>query len=293
MLQRVLAASLIAACLLVTGCTAAPAEKPSAAPAAGGMGGGMGGASGESNGMVEGFVAAPENCVLELGAGSRVSSDGVSVSRVVAPADGWVVVSSALSPGRVLGQTWVRRGESQNVLVKLTAVDGPRAVLSLHVDRGTPRVYEFDPARPIRSYDAQVFVARAPVQSAMALSTFGADVLANSVLIQVDDQPAGESSVRVAYLLTPGPSWISVTAVKEGAPAKLLGRIWRAAGEYQQVVIPLEGATSAGDILVAVHQDAGIRHRFDYTPSDPLGSPDQPYRSAGELAIKQILLNGK
>ena len=231
MVLRALVASLLFACLLIAGCTAAPAEKPAAAPAGGGMGeSGMGGESGEGGGMVEGVVATSASALIEMGAGSRVSSDGVSVARVVAPADGWVVVNSVESPGRSLGKAWVPKGESRNVVVKLDAADGPRARVALHVDRGTKRTYEFDAERPLRSPDAQVFVDRAPVETAISLSGFGVDVLANSALVLAEDQPAGTRSVKVAYLLVPGPSWVSVIAIKDGLPAEVLGRMWRRGG---------------------------------------------------------------
>jgi hypothetical protein len=294
MILRGLAVSLLAACLLLAGCTAAPAEKPAAAPASGGMGeSGMGGDSGEGGGMVEGVVATPANAIIEVGSGSRVSSEGVSVARVVAPADGWVVVNSVESPGRPLGKAWVPKGESRNVIVKLDAADGPRARIALHVDRGTKRAYEFDPERPLRSPDAQVFVDRVPVQTALSLSGFGVDVLANSALILAEDQPAGTRSVKVAYLLVPGPSWVSVVSVKDGLPSDVLGRAWRAAGEYQQIVVPLDDVSAPGEVLVTVHQDAGTRSRFEFDPADPLGSVDQPYRSAGEIVSKRIRLTGK
>ncbi len=294
MVLRALVASLLFACLLIAGCTAAPAEKPAAAPAGGGMGeSGMGGESGEGGGMVEGVVATSASALIEMGAGSRVSSDGVSVARVVAPADGWVVVNSVESPGRSLGKAWVPKGESRNVVVKLDAADGPRARVALHVDRGTKRTYEFDAERPLRSPDAQVFVDRAPVETAISLSGFGVDVLANSALVLAEDQPAGTRSVKVAYLLVPGPSWVSVIAIKDGLPAEVLGRMWRAAGEYQQIVVPLDDVSSPGEVLVTVHQDAGTRSRFEFDPADPLGSADQPYRSAGEIVSKRIRLTGK
>ena len=253
----------------------------------------MGGDSGEGGGMVEGVVATSANAIIEMGSGSRVSSEGVSVARVVAPADGWVVVNSVESPGSTLGKTWVPKGESRNVIVKLDAADGPRARVALHVDRGTKRTYEFDAERPLRTPDAQVFVDRTPVQTALSLTGFGVDVLANSALLMVEDQPAGARSVKVAYLLVPGPSWVSVIAIKDGLPAEVLGRTWRAAGEYQQIAVPLDEVSSPGEVLVTVHQDAGTRSRFEFDPADPLGSADQPYRSAGEIVSKRIRLTGK
>jgi len=293
MTTRTLVTLLIAACLGLAGCAGAAAEDPAPRAATGGMGGGMGGEDGGSGGMVEGFVAAPGNGVLEIGSGSRVTSDGVVVSRVVAPADGWVVVGSTISPGRVLGKAWVPKGESRDVLVKLSLADGARASVSLHVDRGTPRTYEFDAERPIRSPDALVYTERRPVESEMVLSALGAEAPPGTALLQVEDQRAGVTSLRVEYATVPGPSWLSVTSIRDDAPARVLGRVWRSAGEYQQIVVPLDTATSPGQILVTLHQDAGVRDRFEFDPNDPLGSIDRPYRMAGEIEIKQVTLSAE
>ena len=290
MVPRTLFASLLVACVLIAGCTAAPAEQPAAPPAGGGMGGsGMGGDSGEGGGMVEGVVATPANAIIEMGSGSRVSSEGVSVARVVAPADGWVVVNSVESPGSTLGKAWVPKGESRNVIVKLDAADGPRARVSLHVDRGTKRTYEFDPERPLRSPDAQVFVDRTPVQTALSLTGFGVDVLANSALVLVEDQPAGTRSVE-GRLSAWSRSVVGLGYRHQGRPARRACSAERGAprASTSRSLVPLDEVSSPGEVLVTVHQDAGTRSRFEFDPADPLGSADQPYRSAGEIVSKRI-----
>ncbi len=113
------------------------------------------------------------------------------------------------------------------------------------------------------------------VETAISLSGFGVDVLANSALVLAEDQPAGTRSVKVAYLLVPGPSWVSVIAIKDGLPAEVLGRMWRAAGEYQQIVVPLDDVSSPGEVVVTVHQDAGSPESLRIRPGRParLGRP--------------------
>jgi hypothetical protein len=280
---------MLVASVLIGGCAANPAAPPAKAPGSGGMGGGMSAAPSD-DGMAQGVVADSDRASIDIGSSSRVSSEGVLVARVVAPSDGWVVVDSALGAGRPLGITWVPEGESREVLVKLTAANAPRAVVSLHVDRGKARVWEYDPLRPGPSRDARVLVDRTPVAVALELSSYGSEVLANSALVRVEDQPAGRRAITVAYLLVPGPSWVSVMALKDGLPSKVLGKTWRAAGEYQQIEVPLDEPSSPGEIDVTVHLDAGIPRRFEFNPADPLGSTDQPLRSAGEIVSKRIQL---
>jgi len=189
--------------------------------------------------------------------------------------------------------TWVPKGESRDVLVKLKAADGPRAVVSLHVDRGVDDTFEFDASKPARSPDAMIYVDRKAVLEPITLTSFGVDVLANSTLLMVDDQPAGTRSVKVAYLLIPGPSWIAVSTISNGLPGKFLGVIKRQAGEYQSIEIPLAAKSTPGQVDVTVYQDAGTQDRFDFDLANPLGSLDQPNRSAGEIVFKRIELTGK
>ncbi len=64
-------------------------------------------------------------------------------------------------------------------------------------------------------------------------------------------------------------------------------------GEYQQILIPLDAKTTPGQVDVTVYQDGGTPGQFEFDVADPLGSLDQPYRSAGEIVIKRIELTAK
>ena len=119
------------------------------------------------------------------------------------------------------------------------------------------------------------------------------DVLANSALLMVEDQPAGARALEVAYLLVPGPSWIAVHTITDGLPGKLLGRTKREGGEYQRILIPLDAKTTPGQVDVTVYQDGGTPGQFEFDVANPLGSLDQPYRSAGEIVIKRVELTAK
>ena len=295
MLARTMLAALIASAVVLGGCASTSAEQPTAEPATDNMGmgdptGGMGMSDG---GMIEGVVSSADKAIIEMGSGSRVSSEGVLVSRVVLPTDGWVVVNSTQEAHQPLGMTRVPQGESRDVLVRLKAADGPRAVVSLHVDRGVKDTFEWDSSMPLRSPDAMIYVDRKPVLEPITLSSFGVDVVANSALLMVEDQPAGRRALEVAYLLIPGPSWIAVHAITNGLPGKLLGQTKREGGEYQRILIPLDAKSTPGKVDVTVYQDGGTPGRFEFDVTDPLGSLDQPYRSAGEIVFRRIELTDK
>ena len=246
----------------------------------------MGGSQGESAGMLGGAVAAPKSASLEL-AKNPSTSDGVIVSRVLAPADGWVVVRSATAPGAVLGKTWVPKGPSRDVVVKLTAADGADVRVALHVDQGTRRRFEFDPVRPESTLDKPVTVEGKPVEQRLALTAYGVEAVANSVLLLAEDQPATGGKLTVRYLLLPGPAWISVNRIEGGLPGKRIGLLSRPAGESQEISVPLEN-TNAGEVAVTVFADRGTPGVFDFSPSNPQGSADQPYKSAGVVVSKRI-----
>jgi hypothetical protein len=280
LLACALAAVLVTAC----GSTASPE-----APAASGGGMGMGGAPGESGegGMITGVVAVSDEATLTLEPGA-VSSAGVEIARVVAPADCWVVIRSADSTGAVFGKTHVARGESRGVLVRLDRAVGVRARLAIHIDRGRRGTFEYDPGREGRNFDGPVNVDRTPLELPLLLDAHGVEAPANSVLMLVEDQPVGDTALTVTYLITPGLSWIAVNEFEQGLPGRRIGLTHVGAGELQQIRVPLDAAPRTQQVIVTVHSDLGEAGSFEYQVRDPLGSVDQPFRSAGVIVSALI-----
>ncbi len=240
--------------LALAGCAAAQPEAGQDAAATGG-GMGMGGSAEGGVGMLGGAVASSDNASITLGPNAAGGS-GVTVSKVLAPADGWVVVRSSNAPGPVLGKTWVPKGPSSDVVVKLDAADTADVRVALHVDQGAKRQFEFDPARAELSLDKPVVVDGRPLEERIALTGFGAEVLGNSVLMLVEDQAVKDGTITVRYLLLPQPGWISVNTVENGLPGERVGLQFRPAGESQEVVVPVAGAVP-GEHFVTVHTDSG------------------------------------
>ncbi len=266
-----------------------PAPNTVQAAGAGGMGGGMGGSGGESGGMVNGVVAARNNADLKE-EDVRGTSAGIMVDRVLAPRDGWLVVRSATPPYSVLGTASIAKGESTNQLIKLTAADSADAYVALHVDRGTPGMFEFNPDRPRQSQDAVVYVDAAPVQVPVKLTGFGAAVIANRVLVMVNDQRILNRSLVVDYLLAPEPVWIRVSLLEDGLPGKQLALVRRPLGEQQSIIVPLNQAVEPGDTLVVtIHADKGLAGTFEFDPGNPLSGIDQPFVAAGVMVSQRII----
>ena len=272
--------------LALAGCAAAQPEAGQDAAATGGMG--MGGSAEGDVGMLGGAVASSEDASITLGPNAAGSS-GVTVSKVLAPADGWVVVRSSNATGPVLGKTWVPKGPSSDVVVKLDAADTADVRVALHVDQGAKRQFEFDPARAELSLDKPVVVDSRPLEERIALTGFGAEVLGNSVLMLVEDQAVKDGTITVRYLLLPQPGWITVNTAENGLPGERVGLQFRPAGESQEVVVPVDGAVP-GEHFVTVHTDSGQAGSFEFAPSSPMGSPDQPFKAAGVIVSKRITL---
>ncbi len=249
----------------------------------------QGGSAGSGmNTMVTGVVAASENATLSR-SDVRSGREGVRVSKVTMPADGWIVVRSARPPYSVLGTEAVPAGTSRDVTVRLRAADGLNAFVALHVDRGVRGVFEFDPSSARRNPDAEVFVDGAPVEIPLRIHDFGVDVAANTALVMVKDQPAKPDSVRVEYVYLPESSWLVVSRLVDGLPGESIGAVLRPRGEFQGVEIPLEEPVTAGERLrLTVHADRGVGGRFEYDPSDPLALPDQPYIGAGVIVSQDF-----
>ena len=284
-LLRFVALAVVA--LAIPGLTACGSDA-STSPAPTQAGGGMGMAAGASEGgMVTGVIAAAREATLTLSV-DPVSAKGVTVERVVAPADGWVVVRSAIPPGAVLGRARVVRGASDDVRVHIDGATEVEARIALHIDRGSKGVFEYDPARESRSPDGPVNVDRRPVEVPLVLDDFGAEIPANSVLLLVEDQEIVGDELAVSYLITPQQSWIAVYEFDGGLPGKLIGATRIAAGEFQQIRVPLDAKPTTGQVIVVVHTDRGEPGVFEYSTGEPLGSTDQPFRSAGVIVANAI-----
>ncbi len=100
----------------------------------------------------------------------------VSVSKVVAAQDGWVVIHKNGPDGKLLvspivGKTQVKAGESSNVMVELTESfqAGDQLYAMLHIDAGTAGTYEFPdgPDTPVQA-GGNVVLAPFKVQAADA-----------------------------------------------------------------------------------------------------------------------------
>lgn len=280
--RMLLAAALLCALAPALAACARAGEGPAPA-AANGMGMGAGAVP-----IGPGVIAAARDATLSAPVFDRAAG-AVALSRVQAPEDGWVVVRSSNASGGVLGAAPVRRGETRDVSVRMTAADGGTVLVSLLVDRGTRRVLDVDPAAPDRTLDKPVLVGGAPVERTLALPEWGAHADPHEVFLMVEDQPAGRM-LSIAYLLVPAPSWVEVRLVEKGVPTRRLGVLARPAGEFHRFDVPVSGASPGDEVAVIVLADRGTPGVFEPAAGNPFAALDLPWVSAGTIASQRVRL---
>lgn len=229
---------------------------------------GMAGEEGAEMKMGTFVISAPQNARIEVApdGDGDASADTLTVKRVVAPVDGWVVVRSAGATGGVVGRAAVKRGESRDVVVALANPDVPNLRVALHIDGGARGEFELDATGFRRLADRPVFALGVPVEEAVLADVFGFKPVSNSALIKVEDQPLTAGSLTVNYLRLPELSWVVVNlAGDDGLPGERIGLV-RLSGESQQIDVPLSKKVSDGDVIVTALIDKGEPVSFEYEP---------------------------
>jgi len=160
---------------------------------------------------------------------------------------------------------------------------------ALHVDRGVRGAFDYDAVVPERSMDKPVFADSLAIEGSVEVPGYGVEASPNSVLILVSDQTVVRGGLKVSYLLVPGPSWVCVNVVEDGVLGRRVALVSRQAGESQEITVPVP-RNLKGPVAVTVFADRGVAGTFEYDASDPLGSADRPYLSAGVTVSQRISL---
>ena len=268
---RLLAAcSLVAAVLTMSGCVSAETLKTK--PATG----------------VWGYVAAAKHASIELDP-ARASTVGLVVKRVVAPADCLVVVTvnDPSNRGMQAGVAAIKRGETEDVKIPLQDVMTWNVTATLYLDRGRKGIFDFDMMDPASSPDRPIFVGGNEVAASTPLWQPGRPAKVGKAVLDVFDQSETSGTLTVAHVITPRPSWITVSTDASGTLGELIGSRSIGATQTSDVAVPLSNATYRGRVWVGLHADAGARGTLEYDRYGDLAtSPDQLYRVSGrELLV--------
>ena len=239
---------------------------------------------------VRGYVASEKYARIELDE-SRSSTRGLLASRVVAPVDGFVVVTTSDSSGgsdMVVGVASVKRGESTDVRIPLSNVMGLAATATFYVDKGTKGTLDSSMMDLTGSWDRPVFVNGTALSAGAKLQELGVPVQAGRAVLDVFDQET-TGIVTLVHVVAPGPSWAVAFADENGSPGRVLGSVSVNATDALNLTVPLADASYRGSVFVVLLSDRGVRGVLEYDRYASVATaPDQPYVVGGEELVKNV-----
>lgn len=249
-------------------------------------------ASKEKDPDVWGYVASADDARFEL----AEDQDGVEelvVDEVVVPGDAWIVVHADDNgkPGMRVGLQHIDKGESTDVKVKLEDLTTPNVIVAIHADRGEADEFDFDMMNKEMSPDRPYFVDRKELAKVVKVREFGIPTAAETVALEVTDQPGSTTEIVVDRVLAPEAAWVVVHLEEDGGPGARVGLVHIPAGESSAIKVTLDPVELSDRLLVAVHADRGTPDVFDFNMMDKINSIDQPYfvgeaEVAAPVAIK-------
>lgn len=236
--------------------------------------------------MMVGIVVAEENVALELEEDQMGTEGTISVSRVLAPDDSWLVVhlDDDGMPGMRIGVLAVPEGESSDVVIELDEmVTTPNVIVALHADRGKAGEFEFDMDHFMESPDKPYFVDFHEVAAVVSVSEFGIPAEEGEAVLEIGEGALDDDELMVDRVVAPGDAWVVVHLEEDGMPGMRVGIERVGAGETLDVAVMLDDdAMMADRLIVALHADLGVSGEFEFDMDDKVGSPDQPYFIDGE-----------
>lgn len=214
-------------------------------------------------------------------ADQAIANGGITVANVTAGQDGWIVahLDEGGKPGKVIGNTAVKKGENKNVAIKLSedVPAGGKLWPMLHIDAGTIGTYEFPGA------DAPVVVGGKVVMKQIAVTAAAAPAAATKDAVDADNQAIKNGSITVAEIYASQDGWIAVHLDEGGKPGKVLGQTAVKKGENKNVAVKLsEDVPAGGKLWPMLHIDAGVIGTYEFP------GPDAPVIVGGNVIMKQI-----
>jgi len=220
-----------------------------------------------------------------VSASNQAVVDGsITVAGVTAGQDGWIVahLDENGAPGKVLGNTAIKKGDNKDVKIKLSqdVPVGGKLWPMLHIDAGAIGTYEFPGA------DAPVVADGKPVMKQITITAAGGGgaAPAEPASVDADNQPIKDNSITVAEVYAEQDGWIVAHLDENGAPGKVLGFTAVKKGESNNVVIKLsESVPVGGKLWPMLHVDAGAIGTYEFPGAD---APVKD--AAGKVVMKQI-----
>lgn len=240
------------------------------------------------------------------------SGGKVIVDSVVSNGPGWVdihVQNPDGTLGKEIGYTAVHSGANQNVQVIIDASKiTPTMVAALHVDAGTPGVFENPGAdttvmlngkivgAPFSGTGAGQAVAGSPTQGAnsptampvtgnapgasplpnqpTAVSTQAAGMVmatpssGRNPSVKVSDQDVHNGAVKVDDVFSVGPGWIVIYTVNNGQPDQAIGYTHVNDGDNPNVIVTIDTTKPLDTLYAQLQIDAGTIGKYEFPGPD-------------------------
>jgi LPXTG-motif cell wall-anchored protein len=217
-------------------------------------------------------------------ADQAIVDSSITVANVTAGQDGWIVahLDEGGKPGKVIGNTAVKKGENKDVKIQLSeaVAAGGKLWPMLHIDAGAIGTYEFP------GPDTPVIVGGNIVMKQIAVTAPAAAAPAPAAAadaVDVSDQPVTNSSITVANVTASVDGWIVAHLDEGGKPGKVIGNTAVKKGDNKNVAIKLSEAVAVGGKLwPMLHIDAGAIGTYEFP------GPDAPVIVDGNIIMKQI-----
>ena len=188
------------------------------------------------------------------------SDNNVTVSEVVSPGPGWIVIhaDASGSPGTILGKEKVDHGVNTNVRVYIDSEGRTETLYAmLHTDNGTIGEFEFPGVdAPVKDADGNVITPSFKVLPVPDAS------------VTVEDQVVVDGKVTIKEVKYPGDGWIVIHADASGAPGSILGYTAISAGTNDDVVVKIASEGRTDTLYAMLHTDKGMVGTFEFPGDD-------------------------
>jgi LPXTG-motif cell wall-anchored protein len=226
-------------------------------------------------------AAAPSGSVEAVD--QPIVDSSITVANVTAGQDGWIVahLDEGGKPGKVIGNTAVKKGENKGVKIKLSedVPVGGKLWPMLHIDAGAIGTYEFPgPDAPV-IVDGNIVMKQIAVTAAAA----AAPAAAAKDAVVANDQPIVNGGITVADVIASQDGWIVAHLDEGGKPGKVIGNTAVKKGDNKNVAIKLsEDVPVGGKLWPMLHIDAGVIGTYEFPGADA------PVIVDGNIIMKQI-----
>ena len=241
----------------------------------------------------------------------------IKVDRVVAPANGWLVVQADAGdgvPGAIIGSVPVQSGATSDITIPLDPLQQipKRAFVTLLADLGQPKVLEYSVSGAsgmskasdmgsapstagligqAASKDKPIIAGGMLVVAQVNITPLTFAVEAGRASIASASIPATSSTVTLHAVRAPAASWAVVsTEGTGGVPGTVLGQSQVPPGVYTRVPVELPGLAGKTKLRASLHVDLGTPGAFEFTSPDAATSPDQPYLAGGESVSVPVVV---